>query len=169
MTIAQDEFRRTLGHFATGVTVVTVMTPEGAVHGMTANAFSSVSLEPPLVLVCVGTGARTHGLLPLQPRFGISVLREEQEAWARYFASSEQRPDAAEQLGVKFRMTEAGVALLEDSLASLQFTLAASHPAGDHTIFVGRVEEARIGAGRPLLFYGGRFRALEPGNGEKQR
>lgn len=169
MAIAQDVFRRTLGHFATGVTVVTVVTAEGGVHGMTANAFSSVSLEPPLVLVCVGTGARTHGLLSLQARFGISVLREEQEAWALYFASGEQRPAAAERLGVKFRMTETGVALLEGSLASLECTLAASHPAGDHTIFVGRVEEAQIGAGRPLLFYGGRFRGLQPDSGEKQR
>jgi flavin reductase (DIM6/NTAB) family NADH-FMN oxidoreductase RutF len=161
MAIAPGEFRRTLGQFATGVTVVTVLTPEGAVHGMTANAFTSVSLEPPLVLVCVGTGARTHGLLPQQGRFGISVLREDQEAWARYFASTEQKQDAAERLGVKLRITAGGVALLVDALAQMECTLAASHTAGDHTIFVGEVESATAGEGRPLLFFGGRFRGLE--------
>lgn len=161
MGIAPEEFRRTLGQFATGVTVVTVLTPEGAVHGMTANAFTSVSLVPPLVLVCVGQGARTHELLPQRGRFGISVLREEQEAWARFFASTEQKQDAAERLGVKVRFTEAGVALLEDALAHMECTLAASHAAGDHTIFVGEVESATVGAGRPLLFFGGRFRGLE--------
>ena len=67
--VTPEEFRRTLGHFATGVTVVTVGTPEGGVHGMTANAFSSVSLDPPLVLVCVGLSARTHGLLPQRGHF----------------------------------------------------------------------------------------------------
>jgi flavin reductase (DIM6/NTAB) family NADH-FMN oxidoreductase RutF len=160
MGILPEEFRRTLGHFATGVTVVTVVTPEGSVHGMTASAFTSVSLEPPLVLVCVGLNARTHGLLPQQQRFGINVLREEQEAPARYFATTEQKQDAAERLGVKFRFTASGVALLEDSLAQMECTLVSSHLAGDHTIFVGQVEEARVGEGRPLLFYRGRFCGL---------
>lgn len=160
MGILPEEFRRTLGHFATGVTVVTVVTPEGTVHGMTANAFSSVSLEPPLVLVCVGLAARTHGLLPQQQRFGINVLREEQEAPARFFASTEQKQDAAERLGVRFRFTASGVALLEDSLAQMECSLVASHLAGDHTIFVGQVEEVRMNEGRPLLFYRGRFASL---------
>jgi flavin reductase (DIM6/NTAB) family NADH-FMN oxidoreductase RutF len=161
MAIAPEEFRRTLGQFATGVTVVTVVTPDGSVHGMTANAFTSVSLAPPLVLVCVGHGARTHELLPQRGRFGINVLREEQEAWARFFASTEQKLDAAERLGVKLRFTAGGAALLEDTLAQMECTLAASHIAGDHTIFVGQVENATAGAGRPLLFFGGRFRRME--------
>ena len=88
------------------------------------------------------------------------MLRDDQEAWARYFASTEQKQDAAERLGVKFRRTENGVALLEGALAQMECTLAASHLAGDHTIFVGQVEESRVGQGRPLLFYGGRFCCL---------
>lgn len=160
MGILPEEFRRTLGHFATGVTVVTVATPEGAVHGMTANAFSSVSLTPPLVLVCVSVNARTHGLLAQAGRFGISVLREEQEAWARFFASAEQKQDAAEPLGVRFRFTAGGVPLLEGSLARMECALAASHAAGDHTIFVGQVESTSVSEGRPLLFFGGRFGAI---------
>jgi len=164
MGILPEEFRRALGHFATGVTVVTVATPEGAVHGMTANAFSSVSLEPPLVLVCVGLNARTHSLILQRGRFGINVLRDDQEAPARFFASAEQKQDAAERLGVKFRFTAGGVALLEGSLAQMECKLVSSHLAGDHTIFVGRVEEARTGEGRPLLFYRGRFCGLSDVN-----
>ncbi len=161
MGILPEEFRRTLGQFATGVAVVTVVTPEGAVHGMTANAFSSVSLEPPLVLVCVGLSARTHGLLPQRQRFGINVLREDQEAWAHFFASPEQKQDAGERLGVRFRFSEGGVALLEESLAQMECTLVANHLAGDHTIFVGQVEDAHVRDGRPLLFFGGRFCSLD--------
>lgn len=157
MGILPDEFRRTLGHFATGVTVVTMTASDGSVHGMTANAFSSVSLEPPLVLVCVGVNARTHVLLPEGKRFGISVLRDDQEALARFFAATEQTQEEAERLGARFRRTTQGTALLEGALAQLECTLQASYLAGDHTIFVAQVESASLGEGQPLLFYRGRF------------
>jgi len=160
MAILPDDFRRTLGHFATGVTVVTVATPEGGVHGMTANAFSAVSLTPPLVLVCVGLNARTHNLLPQRARFGVAVLREDQEAVARYFATTEQKQDAAERLGVRFTITPQGAPLLEGALAQMECSLAASHLAGDHTIFIGQVEQANFSEGRPLLFYRGQFCGL---------
>lgn len=160
MAILPEDFRRTLGHFATGVTVITVVTPDGGVHGMTANAFSAVSLAPPLILVCVGLSARTHGLLPQQARFGVCVLRDDQEGVARYFASPEQKADAAAQLGVKFAFTKQGAPLLEGSLAQMECTLAASHLAGDHTIFIGQVEQANLNEGRPLLFYRGQFCGL---------
>lgn len=161
MAILPDEFRRTLGHFATGVTVVTVEIAAGEVHGMTANAFSAVSLEPPLILVCVGLNARTHSLLPQAPRFGVSLLRNDQEDLARFFASSEPKQEGAERLGVRYRKTAHGAVVLQDCLAHMECTLVASHPAGDHTIYVAQVEEASQHAGEPLLFYRGRFCGLD--------
>lgn len=165
MAVSQEEFRRTLGHFATGVTVITIVREGELVHGMTANAFCSVSLEPPYVLVCVDHRARSFALLKQRGGFGVNVLREEQEAVARYFADPDQDHETARRLGVHFHFTERGTPLLADCLAQLECTVAAAHEAGDHTIFIGRVEEASVHEGRPLLFYGGRYRALDTGPG----
>jgi flavin reductase (DIM6/NTAB) family NADH-FMN oxidoreductase RutF len=160
MTLTGEEFRRALGHFATGVTVVTVRRSQEFIHGMTANAFTSVSLEPPLVLVCVDQQARSHPLLLEQKCFGINVLREDQEPLARYFADSDQDHETAGRLGVEYATSERGTPLLKDCLARLDCTLVATHEGGDHTLFVGRVEQANTGTGRPLLFYQGKFGGL---------
>lgn len=161
MAIQPEEFRRALGHFATGVTVVTVLRPDGAVHGMTANAFSSVSLAPPLVLVCVGHGARTYTFISRQKRFGINLLRDDQEEVARFFAKTDQAPEAAGGVGVRYHSTVRGTPLVEPALAQLECSLDAAYEAGDHTIFIGRVEHAVTHRGRPLLFYRGRFCGLQ--------
>ncbi|MGH9774399.1 MAG: flavin reductase family protein [Candidatus Acidiferrales bacterium] len=161
---SQAAFRRALGHFATGVTVVTVEREPGRVHGMTANSFTSVSLKPPLVLVCVDHAAQTHTLIPERGRFGVNVLGEEQEALAEFFSKPEQSREDAERLNVRFRVTEQGTPVLEGSLMQLECRLFAAHRAGDHTIFVGEVEEIFSVAGRPLLFYRGRYGKLPEGN-----
>jgi flavin reductase (DIM6/NTAB) family NADH-FMN oxidoreductase RutF len=150
MTLTGEEFRRALGHFATGVTVVTVRRSQESIHGMTANAFTSVSLEPPLVLVCVDHRARSHPLLLEQKCFGINVLREDQEPLARYLDH-----ETAGRLGVEYATSERGTPLLKDCLARLDCTLVATHEGGDHTLFVGRVEQANTGTGRPLLWWPG--------------
>lgn len=163
MAVNSEDFRRALGHFATGVTVVTVLRPNGGVHGMTANAFSSVSLDPPLVLVCIGYAARTFEYIPQQRRFGVNILRDHQEAAARYFAAAtDQKPEEVQRLGLRYRATERGTPLIEPCLAQLECALAASHEAGDHTLFIGRVEQAVVHEGRPLLFYRGNFCGLGP-------
>jgi flavin reductase (DIM6/NTAB) family NADH-FMN oxidoreductase RutF len=127
---------------------------------MTANAFTSVSLKPPLVLVCVDHRARSHALLQEQKRFGINVLREDQEPLARYYADSNQTHETAAELGVEYATSERSTPWLKDCLARLDCTLVAIHDAGDHTLFIGQVEQASVGEGRPLLFYGGKFRGL---------
>jgi len=162
-SVSPEQFRQALGHFATGVTVITVNRGQRQVHGMTANAFTSVSLVPPLVLVCVDHSARTHPLLKEQKRFGVNVLAEEQEALARYFADANQSHETATHQGVRFAFTPRGTPLLETCLAQFECALVAAHEAGDHTIFVGRVEDATIHQGRPLLFYRGRYNKLETG------
>src|SRR5262252_1091715 len=101
-SITSTEFRRAMGHFATGVTVVTVEREAGHVHGMTANSFASVSLEPPLVSVCVDHRARLLPLLKEKQRFGVNVLKREQRATSEYFAGLEQDPEVQEWLGISF-------------------------------------------------------------------
>jgi len=153
-------YRKVMGKFATGVTVITVPSANGVVRGMTANSFTSVSLDPMLVLVCVDYRARTLALMQASDRFGISVLTEEQQPLSDYFAGSEQDAEAARRLGVRFRVSEQGTPLLEGCLATLDCCKVAAHVAGDHTIFVGEVEAMDAVEGRPLLFYSGRYHRL---------
>lgn len=155
--VTADEFRSALGRFVTGVTVVTVETPEGGVHGMTANAFCSVSLHPPLVLICVDHLAETYLHLQERGRFGVSVLRESQEALSEFFADPERNPDAAYRLGIRYRKMHSGIPVLEDTLANLDCSVISAYSAGDHTIFVGEVLEVSVGEGSPLLYFRGRY------------
>ncbi len=154
------EFRRALGHFTTGVTVVTVEHEPGLVHAMTANSFTSVSLDPLLILVCVDQRAKILPLLQQKKRFGLSVLKQGQEATSEYFAQSEQSPGAEQGLSIRYRRTAAGVPVLEGSLLHLSCSVVASHLTGDHTIFVGEVEDAEVHEGEPLLYFRGEYRTF---------
>ncbi len=136
MAITPEEFRQALGHFASGVTVITVGLHEGPVHGMTANAFTSVSLEPPLVLVCVDHRARTLPQLQAQACFGVNVGREGQQVVAQYYADPTHDHANPEQVGVRYAYSECGTPLLEPCLAQLDCRIVAAHEAGDHIIFV---------------------------------
>lgn len=155
--VTPDEFRAALGRFASGVTVITVETAEGGVHGMTANAFCSVSLRPPLVLVCIDHLAETYLHLRERGLFGVSVLKEEQEALSEFFADPERNPDAAYRLGIRYRKMRSGIPVLEDALANLDCRVVDAHSAGDHSIFVGEVREVLVAEGTPLLYFRGRY------------
>lgn len=153
MAIDSRQFRNALGRFASGVTVVTTY-HEDRPHGMTANAFVSVSLEPPLVLVSVGNQATMHRLLPLTGRFGVSVLAEDQEVLSNHFAGRTVE-------GLHIRFTERlGVPLLEGAVAYFVVRIVDPHPAGDHTLFIGEVEYFEARDQRPLLFYAGKYQQL---------
>jgi flavin reductase (DIM6/NTAB) family NADH-FMN oxidoreductase RutF len=155
-------FRRVAGTFATGVTVVTVERDPGVVHGMTANSFTSVSLDPLLVLVCVDQDARLLSFLKSQRRFGVSILRDDQQALSEYFAKLEQTLDEHSRLGIRYRWTSTGIPLLEGTLAELACNVVAEHLAGDHTLFLGEVESMECHEGQPLLFHRGQYRRLAP-------
>lgn len=159
MSIAQAEFRRALGCFATGVTVITV-DQEGEVHGMTANAFTSVSLDPLLVLVCVDQRARTHAHLHAKKRFGINVLAENQRAISEYYAKSAETHQHAEEVGASFDRTQQGTPVLHGALAYLECRLHSAQVAGDHTIFIAEVEDVVMREGNPLLYFQGKYRAV---------
>ena len=127
---------------------------------MTANAFTSVSLDPALILVCVDLRARTHALLKSARHFGISVLDETQQVVAQFFAQPHADPARMPELGIRFRHEANGVPYLEGCLAHLVCRRVAARRAGDHTIFIGEVEHLSCREGRPLLFYSGRYHAL---------
>ena len=151
------EFRRALGHFATGVTVISVEREAGHVHGMTANSFASVSLEPPLISVCVDHRARLLPLLKEKQRFGVNVLKQDQRAISEYFAGLEQDPEAQVRLGISFHWTKEKIPLLENALCQLSCKLSGLHVAGDHTIVIAEVESAKLSEGEPLLFFRGHY------------
>jgi flavin reductase (DIM6/NTAB) family NADH-FMN oxidoreductase RutF len=146
--------RRTLGMFATGVTVITTRKGE-QVHGMTANAFMSVSLEPPLVLISVDRRTKMCGLLHEGWRYGVRVLCETQSSLSDRFAG---RPgDDLPQ--PRFDLVK-DTPLVEGALAVFVARVERSYWGGDHSLFLGRVEYARQGPGAPLLFHGGRYERL---------
>ncbi len=155
--IPPEEFRRLLGHFATGVTIVTTCDADDRPSGLTVSAFCSLSLDPPLVLICVDHKAQTYPALRGSGRFAVNILRVEDEALSRRFALTSG--DKFE--GLAFRRSALGVPVLEQSLAHLECVTVGEHVAGDHTIFIGRVEGGRVRGGRPLLYYRGRYGRLE--------
>jgi flavin reductase (DIM6/NTAB) family NADH-FMN oxidoreductase RutF len=146
-------FRKALGRFATGVTVVTTE-HDGNIHGMTANAFISVSLDPPLILVSVGNSSNMHRIMGGHGRYGVSVLAENQEILSRHFAG---RP--VEELHVRL-IRRNGVPLLEGAVAYFVAQVVDAHPSGDHTLYIGRVEHFEAGDGKPLLFHCGEYQKL---------
>jgi len=160
--LGPDEFRRALGHFATGVTVVTTWDDDDRPAGLTASAISSVSLDPPLVLACVSHKSQSYPSFRPGRRFAVNVLASDQEAVARRFASSTLT--GVEKFdGVGYHRSALGLPVLDAALAEFECTIVHAYPGGDHTIFVGQVEalDAHGDQGRePLLYYRGRFGRL---------
>ena len=147
-----------MGRFATGVTIVTSHDANGQDHGMTVSAFCSVSLTPPLVLVCVDRAASMHDLLQPGHPFAINVLSAGQEAFSRRFASGDP-PNRFDGLG--YRRALSGAPILDDVLAWLEAAVTVRYEQGDHTIVIGRVESAGAAQERPLLYYRGGYAQLE--------
>jgi flavin reductase (DIM6/NTAB) family NADH-FMN oxidoreductase RutF len=155
--IDSDTFRAALGRFSCGITILTARDQKGRDHGMTVSAFCSASLEPPLVLVCVGHDASMHGLMMRAENVGLSVLSSGQEPLSRRFAD----PETDRFDGVGYSRGEKGVALLDDALVHLECNVADRYEAGDHTIVICVVERAEAFDGRPLLYYRGGYAQLE--------
>ena len=149
-----DTFRRVMGHFVTGVTVVTTIL-DGRLKGFTANAFSSVSADPPKVLVCVNRQGRTHPLISQAGKFCVNLLTVDQEDLARAFASrAEGDPFAV----VPYRPAGTGAPIIVGALAYLDCLLAEEYTAGTHTIFVGEVVDCDATEGSPLGYFDGAYR-----------
>lgn len=152
-TFDTRRFRNALGRFASGVTVITAYY-EGRPHGMTANSFVSVSLDPPLVLVSLDNRSSMHRVLPVVRRYGITVLRDDQEPLSNHFAGR-----IVQNLHVRF-IERQGIPLLHGGVAHFVVDLVDAHPAGDHTLYIGRVEHFEWNDEKPLLFHAGRYGRL---------
>ena len=164
MTIGADDYRRVVGHFATGVTVVTTA-HDGRHYAMTANSFTSVSLDPVLALVAVETRARFHDAVLASGAFAVNVLAADQEDVSRWFATR-GRPHDESYLGT-FSLREGaatGAVLLDGALATIECRTYATHPGGDHTLLVGEVVamSAERPDAEPLVYFKGTYRRLAP-------
>lgn len=161
--VDQQAYRETLRRFATGVTVMTT-TVEAGLHGMTANAFASASLDPPLVLVCVAKEARMHGYVEQAGSFAVSVLGSKQRPVAEWFAKPGREASGQSQFeGLAWRHGPVlGHPVLSEALAFLECEVSESYPAGDHSIVLGAVVGTDTTAQQwPLAYYDGGYRHLE--------
>lgn len=152
-------FRRCLGRFATGVTVVSCADDTAGRCGLTVNSFSSVSLEPPLVLWNIAKVSRSVDAFLGAGHFGINVLSREQQHLSLHFA----RSDNGLFDGIPHRLTGRGVPRLDDVIAWFECRTHEVHECGDHHIVIGEVVDFEAGDGEPLLFYGGHYARLDDG------
>lgn len=156
MSITKNEFRHALGRFASGVTVVTTRDADNRLHGITVSAFCSVSLEPPLILVCIEKKAGSHHAFSAGKAFVVNLLAAHQQHISDRFAS--HIADKFE--GVAYRQGIEDLPVLNEALANLECVLKHAYEAGDHTIFVGEIETAHISDGEPLVYFHGNYRNL---------
>lgn len=156
VAIDQAEFRRVLGHFPTGVTVTT-MSVDGKHYGLTISSFTSLSLDPPLVLVCIDKQYPTHSLMQQAGSFAVNILHEDGEWLSRHFAS---RIEDKFQ-GVAYHLGLTGAPLLDDALATVECRLFDTLPGGDHSIFLGEVVSTSAHEGKPLLYFRSGYAALQ--------
>ncbi len=153
MAIDGRELRNVMGNFATGVTIITTKDSNGKPFGLTANAFSSLSLDPPLLLICVDRKVDCYACFEESKVFAVNFLSEGQDQLSTRFATK-----GIEKFeGVPYKLGELGVALLDDALAHIECTLASAYEGGDHTIYLGEIQNATVLSDRPLLFFRGKY------------
>ncbi|HEY6329705.1 MAG TPA: flavin reductase family protein [Blastocatellia bacterium] len=152
----KDQFKKAMSRFASSVTVITAESETGGPRGLTVSAFCSLSLDPPLVLVCIDKNASFHGVLGEGGHFAVNILSEHQEVVSRRFASKGvDRFD-----GIGYKKGAAGSPLLDDVIAHMECVVRQCYSGGDHTIFVGEVESAETADGKPLAYFQGGYSRL---------
>ncbi|MGA2039281.1 MAG: flavin reductase family protein [Bryobacteraceae bacterium] len=158
--VTADDFRRACGRFATGVAIAGVVDRQGTPHGLTVNSFTSVSLDPPLVLVAIAHSASVMEAFRDARFFAVSVLAAGQRALSERFArKGHDRFD-----GLAWHAGETGAPLIEDTLAEIECAIRYRFTAGDHDLIVGEMVRAQIRQGEPLLYFAGRYRKLAAGH-----
>jgi flavin reductase (DIM6/NTAB) family NADH-FMN oxidoreductase RutF len=155
--VTSEEFRRACGRFASGVTIATVMDADGLPHGLTVSSFTSVSLVPPLVSICLGHAVTLIGLFRNAGYFGVNILGDDQQHLSEQFARKGQ--DRFQ--GVSWTRGENGAPLIDGVLAAIECQVEQRIPVGDHDILVGRMVATRVRDGGPLLHYCGKYRKLD--------
>ena len=156
--VNSEEFRRACGRFATGITIASVLDASGAPHGLTVNSFSSVSLDPPLVLICLGHAVTCIDAFRNSRHFGINVLADSQRELSDRFARKGfDRFD-----GIEWYRGETGVPLLPGVLAAIECRVHHRFTSGDHDILIGEMVKADTTDGEPLIYYASQYRKLQP-------
>ncbi len=154
--VTPDEFRRACGRFATGVTIATVLDPQGAPHGLTVSSFTSVSLDPPLILICLGHAVTIIDAFRAARHFGINVLSDAQRDLSERFA----RKGFDRFNGLPWTPGDTGVPLLPGALAAMELAVENRIPSGDHDILIGRLLRAEVTEANPLIYFASRYREL---------
>jgi flavin reductase (DIM6/NTAB) family NADH-FMN oxidoreductase RutF len=158
MAIEQVKFRKALSYFASGVTVITTQ-HVGQYHGTTVSSFCSLSLDPPLILVCLDLKSTSHDLISESGVFGVNILAEQDQWLSRHFAL--RTPDKFSD--VLYHLGQVGVPLLDNALATLECRVISRYPGGDHSIFIGEVVTSSIASDKqPLLYFGSKYNRLAP-------
>ncbi len=160
MAITNDEFKAALGRFASGVTVVTTKDSSGKLQGLTVSAFSSVSMNPPMVLVCILKTTGSYSSFKESKSFIVNILDESQQQISNRFASSLDDKFA----GQNYELNEKGLPVLTDCLVNLECSLKHSYDGGDHTIFVGEITQIIVRSGKPLIYWLGSYQTLDLNN-----
>ena len=156
MVVTSDEFRNALSRFASGVTVVTTCSSDGKLNGLTVSAFCSVSLEPPLVLICIEKTAAGNRIIAESSVFAVNILSNHQAELSTHFAS----PIEDRMKTVDFTIGTLGLPLLSESVCSLECSVKHLYDGGDHTIFVGQVEHAKFRESDPLIYFRSGYREI---------
>lgn len=159
MPITQDEFRAALSRFPSGVTVITTKDPSGKFHGMTVSAFNSVSLDPPLILICIDRSTASHNVLAEAGVFAVNVLSAEQGELSEHFAS----PCENKFIDIEYQLGDLGLPLLTGCLVNLECRVRNTGDGGDHTVFIAEVESSIISEGDPLLYFRSNYREIGAG------
>jgi flavin reductase (DIM6/NTAB) family NADH-FMN oxidoreductase RutF len=163
--VTPERFRAAMASFAAGVTVITTVDSSGAPQALTATAFSSVSMQPPLCLACVDKRSRTYQPMLLKGRFAVNILNANQKALSNRFAS----PVSDRFAGISWRAGEVtGCPLVEGALAWLECKVAEVHSGGDHDIFLGQILAVQVNDGSPLVYFRGVYSSLPPAPEEPQ-
>lgn len=157
MAITNEEFRAALGNFASGVTVVTTKDANDKLHGLTVSAFSSVSMNPPLILICIQKSTHSYHAFEESKAFVVNILSDSQKEISNQFAFKHEDKFA----GINYKFGILDLPVLDNCLVNLECTLKHSYDGGDHSIFVGEIENAIVNEGNPLVYWKGNYRDLE--------
>lgn len=157
MAITEDEFKAALSLFASGVTVVTTKDADGNLHGLTVSAFSSLSLSPPLILICIDKKTGSHHAFEESLGFVVNILCEDQIDISNQFASHITNKFD----GIEHTLNENRLPILTNALVNLECRLTDACNGGDHTIFIGEIEKSHIGEGKPLIYSDGHYRKID--------
>jgi len=156
MPVSSADFRSAMSRFASGVTVVTTKDSAGKHHGITVSAFCSVSLDPPLVLICIEKTTGSHHAFEESGRFTVNILSSNEAGVSEHFASLLEDKFA----NIDFAVDEHGVPILNGSICALQCSLFKSLDGGDHSIFLGQVEHVIVRDAEPLIYFKGGYRTV---------